>query len=71
MEEQPHRGGFEMKKPMLAVWIEPSLVPGEVAAVNWEFGDKIEIWRMVGVLETIKKELLDMVDKAKEEENNS
>ncbi|MCK9545005.1 MAG: hypothetical protein M0R03_23565 [Novosphingobium sp.] len=36
--------------------------------VNWEYGEGLKCWSLVGVLETIKKELLDTVDDASREE---
>ncbi len=44
-----------MKKPILAV----GYVDGKV---YWEYGEDLKCWMLIGILESIKKELLETVD---------
>jgi len=36
--------------------------------INWNYGENLQCWSLIGVLETIKKELLDTVDCASRED---
>lgn len=56
-----------MKKPILAVWFEDPEEPGKSPKVNWEYGKKVKCWTLIGILESIKLELLGTVDEATKE----
>ncbi len=55
------------KIPILQVYTEVSTKTGK-PIVNWEFQNGTKAWNMVGILETIKKELLDTIDEQSWEE---
>lgn len=46
-----------MKKLLLAVWMEGSDI--DSLKVHWEFGEKVNAYFLIGVLEDIKQVLID------------
>lgn len=57
---------IQLKKVLLEVYLE--LREDGTPIVNWEFGENLNCWSFIGILETIKKELLDTVDERSKEE---
>jgi len=56
-----------MNKEILKVYLELNEKTGR-PVINWEYKESIKAWTMIGVLETIKKELLEHIDFVSEEE---
>ena len=50
---------MESKKQLLEIYAKE--INGK-PVINWDYKENINAWSMIGILETIKKELLDLVD---------
>ena len=59
-------GNIKVRKVLLEVYAEQR--DDGTPIVNWEYGEELKCWSLIGILETIKKELLDTVDDASREE---
>lgn len=64
LAEQKDNADIKIRKPLLDVWTE--LDKNGRPRVYWEFGEGLICWPMIGILETIKLELLETVDEASE-----
>lgn len=47
-----------MKRVLLEIYVDVSEKTGNTI-VNWDYKESVKAWFMVGILETIKKELLE------------
>lgn len=56
------------KKELLNVWMFKTHEGDQPATIDWDFGDRENAYFLIGVLETIKAELIDHIKNKTDEE---